>query len=396
MRGKPTVYFGSTGSSEAKPEYSIVGKLDKIVDRLGLLDRVKGKRVVVKVHVGQRIGFSNLHPFLVGRLVRRIKEAGGKPFLVDIPEQIENAVYRGYTPEVVGCPLYPVAGPADNYYVEKTVGYKGLETIQMGGLCRDADILVDLSHVKGHNTAGFGAAIKNLALGCYTKKTRSGIHRTLQYDRYWFPENCRNPEATAKKLVEACPFNLIKYEEGRLTLAFGLCNQCMRCKLVDEEDALKIQRANFESFFEAMAITAKFVLDHFDEDSRFFINVALDITDRCDCWGFTQGNILPDLGVLGSDDILAADKATLDLLKDKPLIKENIPRSLDVNDNPELHPFARIWGPWKDPYLQIYYGEKYRLGEPRYELEEIHPPGPWRSEKLPPPRFPQPLKLYEE
>mgnify|MGYP000341885811 CR=1 FL=1 len=394
MRSKPVVYFGSTASAEPKPEHSIIGKLDKIINELGLLERVKGKSVLVKVHVGQNIGFSNIHPFIVGYIVRKIKEVGGEPFVVDIIEQVKNAVYRGYTPEVLGCPIYPVAGPRDSYYVEKEVNYKNLKVIQMGGFCKDADVLVDLSHVKGHNTSGFGAAIKNLALGCYTKVTRRGIHKTMQYDKYWFPEKCKDPEVTAKRLVSACPYGAIRYSKGRLIVRFGFCNQCMRCKLVDEEDCLKIQRANFESFFEAMAITTKFVMDQYDDDSRFFINIALDITERCDCWGFTAGNILPDLGVLGSTDILAIDKATLDLLRDKPLIKENIPRSLDVNEDPELHPFARIHGPWKDPYLQIYYGEKYELGDPNYELIEVGSPGPWRTEQLPPPRFPKALKLY--
>ena len=394
MKSKPVVFFGSTASAEPKPEHSIIGKLDKIIKELGLLDKVKGKHVFIKIHLGQNIGFSNIHPFITGYIVRKIKEAGGKPFLVDIFEQIDKAVLRGYTQEVIGCPIYPVAGPKDTYYVEKKVYYKNLDVIQMGGFCKDADILVDLSHVKGHNMAGFGAAIKNLALGCYTQKTRFAVHRTTQYDKYWFPEKCRDPVKTALKLVEACPHRAIRYDKGRFRVIFERCNQCMRCKLVDDENCLLIQRKNFESFFEAMAITAKYVLDHYDEDSRFFINIALDITEYCDCWGFTTGNILPDLGVLGSTDILAIDKATLDLLKDKPLIKENVSRSLEINDNPKLHPFARVHGPWKDPYLQIWYGEKYGLGNPDYELVEVNPPGPWKSEKLPKPRFPESLQLY--
>ena len=394
MRSKPVVYFGSTASAEPKPEHSIVGKLDKIVEELGLLEKVKGKHVLVKVHVGQNVGFTNIHPFITGRIVRKIKQAGGKPFVVDIPEQVENAIYRGYTPEVIGCPILPVAGPKDSYFVSKEVNYKGLKALEMGGFCKDADVLVVLSHVKGHNTSGFGASIKNLALGCYTRRTRFGMHRTMQYDKYWFPERARNPEEIAKRLVEACPRKAIKYEKGKLTLVFDLCNQCMRCKRVDPDDCLVIRRVNFESFFEAMAMAAQFVLEHYDEDSRFFINVALDITEVCDCWGITTGNILPDLGVLGSKDILAIDKATLDLLRDKPLIVENVSRSFDVIDDPRLHPFARIHGPWKDPYLQIYYGEKHGLGSVEYEIIEVNPPGPWLSEKLPPPSFPEPLNLY--
>jgi len=98
----------------------------------------------------------------------------------------------------------------------------------------------------------------------------------------------------------------------------------------DKDGCLKIQPQNFLAFPEAMAITTQFVLSHFDKDKVFFINVATDITEYCDCWGFTTGSILPDIGFLGSNDILAVDKASLDLLADKPLIRENVSRNLEI------------------------------------------------------------------
>jgi uncharacterized Fe-S center protein len=89
-----------------------------------------------------------------------------------------------------------------------------------------------------------------------------------------------------------------------------------------------------------------------------------------------MGQILPDLGVLGSRDIVAVDQATLDLLAHKPLFKENVSQSLEINDDPSLHPFARVHGPYKDPYNMIRFAEKYGLGTSDYVLEEVLPPGP--------------------
>ncbi|MCD6562831.1 MAG: DUF362 domain-containing protein [Thermoproteales archaeon] len=132
---------------------------------------------MIKVHLGQNIGFSNIHPFITGRIVRKIKKAGGKPYLVDIIEQYQRAILRGYTQEVIGCPIFPNAGLKDEYYVEKVVNFKGLEKLQLGGFCKDADVLVDLSHFKAHNSVGFGGAIKNLAIGCFTRKTRFAMHQ---------------------------------------------------------------------------------------------------------------------------------------------------------------------------------------------------------------------------
>jgi len=212
-------------------------------------------------------------------------------------------------------------------------------------------------------------------------------NRTMQYDKYWD----ENISKDAEELVKSCPFGAIKYENKKLRVDFDACNQCMRCVHADKDGCLKIQPQNFLAFPEAMAITTQFVLSHYDENKRFFINVALDITEYCDCWGFTTGNILPDIGFLGSTDILAVDKASLDLLADKQLIKENVSRDLEINDNPKLHPFARIHGPWKNPYYTIKFGEKYKLGNPDYELIEVLPPGPEISR--PPAYFPEPVEI---
>ena len=388
MKDKSIVFFGSTETSTIEREHSLVAKLDTIVDKLGIKDVVKGKNVAIKMHVGYKLGYSTVHPFLVGRLVRTVKKAEGRPYILDIPRQIREVHLRGYAEEVIGCPILPVAGIKDNYFIEKEVNYKGVKTLKMGGNVKDADILINLSHVKGHNNAGFGAALKNLALGCFTQDSRVNMHHTDQYDAYWDSDKCSNPEG----LVKACPYNLIKWENGKLTVDFGLCNQCMRCAQADKDECLQIRRENFESFFEIMSMATDLVLSEIGKENCFHINVAFDITQYCDCWGATTGNILSDLGFLGSRDILAIDKATLDLLADKPLIKENVFKISDINDDPDLHPFARLHGPYKDPYLQIKFGEKYNLGNPNYEIEEVISPQEVVKKTLP--KFPKALKIF--
>jgi hypothetical protein len=372
MSSKPVVYFGSVRSKAPTAEQSIVGKFDVILEKLGIENAVRGKNVAIKAHLGLNVGMSTVHPLLIGRLVNVVKSGGGKPFLVDIMEQYPDAVRRGYTREVLGCPIIPAAGPADQYFVETEVNYKGLKSLKMAGHVKDAEVLIDISHVKGHNSIGFGAAIKNLAIGCFTQETRWAMHKTMQFDKYWDSEKCRD----AEKLVNACPFGCIQFKDGKIMIVFDQCNQCMRCIAADTDDCLQINPGNFQSFAEINALAARFVLSHFKADNRFFVNVATNITEYCDCWGFTTGQILPDLGILGSKGIVAVDKATLDLLAHKPLLKENVSQSLEVNDDASLHPFARLHGPYKDPYNMIRFAEKYGLGTSDYILEEVLPPGP--------------------
>jgi len=390
MSRRPIVYFGSVRTVSTSSKHSFVGKYDAIVEKLGIKGAVKGKNVAIKLHLGSHLGFSTVHPFLVGRLVHAIKGGGGKPYVVDIIDQFAEGAKRGYTQEVLGCPILPVAGIGDSYYVGKKVNYKGLKALQMGGHIKDADVLVDLSHVKGHNSIGYGAAIKNLAIGCFTGPTRWAMHGTMQYDKYWDKRRSKD----ARKLAKACPFGAIEYKRGNLKVEFDTCNQCMRCVMADSDGCLQIRLKNFLSFVEINAIATKFVLSHFDKDERFFINVATNITEYCDCWGMTTGQILPDLGVLGSSDAVAIDKATLDLLADLPLIKENVSQNLEVNDDPDLHPFARIHGPYKDPYNVIRFAERYGVGSARYDLEEVLPP--ITEPKRMAPRFPKARKTSRD
>ncbi|MGC9053561.1 MAG: DUF362 domain-containing protein, partial [Candidatus Hydrogenedens sp.] len=41
----------------------------------------------------------------------------------------------------------------------------------------------------------------------------------------------------------------------------------------------------------------------------------MNITAMCDCWGFTTPSLVPDIGVMGSTDIVAIERASLDAIK---------------------------------------------------------------------------------
>jgi uncharacterized Fe-S center protein len=96
------------------------------------------------------------------------------------------------------------------------------------------------------------------------------------------------------------------------------------------------------------------------------------MTPVCDCFGITSMPILPDAGVFGSDDIVALDRATLDVIAQLRLIEENLPTSMEVHTR-EGHPFRWLHGPLKDPYLVTEFGEKLGLGSREYELVDVFP-----------------------
>jgi uncharacterized Fe-S center protein len=369
-----TVYYGSPRQARLEAKETLPAKLDLILEALHLRERVKGETVAIKMHTGNNIGYSTVHPVFVRKVVQAVKEGGGKPFVADVNWDVAGAEGRGYTQEVLGCPVYPAAGPDEKYFYLHHRPFKNIQDWQVAGMIQDASFLVNFAHVKGHPSCGFGAAFKNLALGCMAGKTRSAMHDTMQYDPYWFPDLCPDEE-TRQRILAACPFNGIgadKDDPRGIHLHPEQCNACGRCLQVAPPGSLKIQAVNFHAFQEACAISTAITLSTFEPGKAIHLSLATHMTPVCDCFGFTSMPILPDAGIFGSDDIVAIDQAVLDMTAKTPLIEENIPSCLEVHTR-KGHPFAWLHGPLKDPYKVTEYGEQLGLGSREYELVDVLP-----------------------
>ena len=369
-----TVFWGSPRQARLEAKETLPAKLDLILDRLHLRDRVKGETVAIKMHTGNNIGYSTVHPVFVRKIVQAVKEGGGKPFVTDVNWDVAGAEERGYSIETLGCPVYPAAGLDEKYYYTHTHPFKNIREWKIAGLIQDATFLVNLAHVKGHPSCSAGAAFKNLALGCMIGETRRAMHDTGHYDRYWFPEKCPDA-ATRERIVESCPHGAIvedKEHPGEMHLHIEPCNQCGRCLQVAPPGSLKIDSVNFSAFQEACAISTSLTLSTFSPGKAIHISLATHMTPVCDCFGFTSMPILPDAGIFGSDDIVASEQAMLNMTARTPLIEENVPTSLEVHTRTG-HPLAWLHGPLKDPYLITQYGEQLDLGSRQYELVDVLP-----------------------
>ena len=368
------VFYGSPRQARLDAKETLPAKLDLILEQIHLRERVKDESVVIKMHTGNNIVYSTVHPVFVRKVVEAIKDGGGKPFIADVNWDVRGAEKRGYSHDVIGCHVYHAAGPDEKYFYTHHRPYKNIQDWQVAGMVQDASFLVDLAHVKGHPSCGFGAAFKNLALGCMVGKTRGAMHDTMQYDPYWFPEFCPD-EKVRKQIIQSCPFEALvedKAKPDQLHLHPEQCNACGRCLQVAPPGSLKIDAVNFHSFQEACAISAAVTLSTFEPGKAVHISLATHMTPVCDCFGFTSMPILPDAGIFGSDDIVAIDQAVLDMTARTPLIEENLPTSMEVHTR-EGHPFRWLHGPLKDPYKVTEYGEQLGLGSRQYELVDVLP-----------------------
>ncbi len=388
---KAKVYFGSIQQGQDAVFASLGAKVDKIIEKLDFSTIEKNDKVAIKMHLGFQDGFQTVPVFFVRRVVKAVKEAGGWPFVTDNPTSVYNAADRGYTAETCGCPIIPVAGVKDGYTKSVKVDFANVEDLDLGGVLHDADALIDLTHAKGHGCCCYGGAIKNLALGAYSGPSRwQKIHGVIYSVPFWDSDKC-TPEH-AEKLVKSCPYNALRYDKEKHKMGFILINcrntLCMECLKADKGvGSFQILPEMFSSFQEMMAVATKQVLDTFDKNKLFYLNFALQVTAHCDCMGFSQPIVVPEIGLLGSRDIVAVDMSTLDLIAKAGLIEQAIPpyfKHTNLDPKADLHPFQRLWGEMKNPYLVIDYAEKHGLGKRDYQLVEVL--SPEETGKMKPPK----------
>ncbi len=301
-RSVPSVKFASSRVKELRRSATLPVKFDKLLQSYALEEMFSGQQVAIKIHVGNDIGYTTVHPLFLRMVVDAVKAAGGKPFLTDGSGSMHQARARGYTEEVLGAPLIPAAGVANNYAYPRPVDYRSLDSVDLCGNIVDADAMIVLSHGKGHGNSGFGGAIKNLAMGCVARDTRGKIHRLQGEEFDWDPERCD----LCRACVESCPTEALQVDKNDRIIWFDHhCRFCRHCELACPTGAITIKSEGFEYFQRGMALTVKEVLDTFEPNRVFYINVLMSITPYCDCWGFSTPSLVPDVGIVAATDVVA-------------------------------------------------------------------------------------------
>jgi uncharacterized Fe-S center protein len=357
------VLFADARMRALEPDQSLPAKFDRLLKTLDLATMVKGRSVAIKMHVGGNLGYTTIHPLFVRILVKQLKEAGAASISI-MDGHVGDAAARGYTEQTLGAPLVSCFGSTGKYLYKRKIGFRELKDAYFGGNAWDADVFIDLSHLKGHGMCGFGGAIKNIAMGCVPGRTRGDIHH-IQGGIVWNPDLCIH----CKKCVEECPHKVNRFDDkGAYHVDWHNCTFCRHCVMICPKSALKDDKTGFEAFQEGLARVAAEFLKHFPADRVLFINSLLNITVYCDCWGFSSPSLVPDIGIMASRNIVAVEQASLDAIKASKLMKEGLPPGRKLSSG-KGHLFERIHG--KDPYLQIRKLSELGFGEMKYKLEEV-------------------------
>lgn len=217
-------------------------------------------RVGIKLHTGEPHGPNIIpRPWVKTLIAEKLPQAN----IVETNTYYEGARYtteeHRKTLAVNGWDFAPVdIMDEEGTAMLPVKGGKWFTEMSVGSHMLNYDSLLVLTHFKGHTMGGFGGSNKNIGIGC---------------------------------------------ADGRIGK-----------KMIHTGDTGQQWGINKEELMERIAESAKATADHFG-DHIAYINVLRNMSVSCDCEGTAaQPVVTPNIGILASTDILAADQASVDLV----------------------------------------------------------------------------------
>ena len=304
---KPVVYFSQNINSE-----TIAYMVSLFQDRIG-------SRVGIKLHFGESGNKNFLNPKLLKDLVKCTNAA-----LIDSNTAYDGST-RGNTSEhiqtahnngfdfgfidildadgdiTISVPKrYQIEHELNELHNGNKKGYESpvspgrhLQEINVGSHIKNYDSLIVYTHFKGHSLAGYGGALKNIGMGIPSGK----IGKKQIHGQGW--------------------------EKGLIFLE----------RLVESASAI-------ESMFDGKIV---------------YVNILANISTACDCEKDAPKPIMPNIGVLVSDDIVAIEQASIDLIR-------NTRKNKDI-----MEQIAKLGG-----FHQIEYMKFLGMGRSDYKLKSLN------------------------
>ena len=221
-------------------------------------------RIAIKLHTGEKNGPNIIPSSWVKKFMAGEKELKSGGTIVET-----NTYYEGdrYTTEqhretlkVNGWDFCLVDIMDEDGVVTLPIkGGKWMKEMSHGSHMLNYDSLLALTHFKGHTMGGFGGSNKNIGIGCADgRRGKKWIHTKEGSDDMW--------------------------------------------SIAEEE------------LMERISESTKATIDYFGKHTAY-INVMRNMSVSCDCEGTSAMPVVtPNVGILGSLDILAVDKACIDIV----------------------------------------------------------------------------------
>lgn len=370
MRMKSTVYFADL---RANPRDNLLKKISRLLDAAGLQERIKERDLVaLKLHFGETGNTAFIRPVYLREIAKNVKVRGAFPFLTDTntlyagtrsdaSAHLATAIQNGFAYSVINAPVIIADGLKGKNDVVVRTDNKHFAEVYIASDIVHADSLIGIAHFKGHEFTGFAGTLKNLGMGCASRRGKMVQHSTVS------PRIKRKKCRGCGDCLEHCSQKAISIDNDKARIDPDKCIGCGECIIICPNRAIQI-RWNQESpiFQEGMVEYAGGALKN-KNGRAFFLNFVMQVSPACDCYGYNDAPIVGDIGMLASSDPVAVDQASLDLVNGQEGVKvSSLPQAYTSGDDK----FRAIY-PKVDGTIQLDYAEEIGLGSRDYDLKRV-------------------------
>jgi hypothetical protein len=267
--------------------------------------------IPLKVHFGEKGNKTYIPAETYTPMIDYFKNQGSNPLYIET-----NVLYRGARTTSTShmelakshgftqIPIVLADGETGIDYTEVEINKDFFSHCKIGKAFSNYDQYLILSHFKGHGLAGFGGALKQLAMGFASRSGKMAQHSAV------------SPVINSSKCiacgicVEKCDFDAINLTP-KAVIDDEKCTGCAGCIAVCPEGAIR-NKWDASNFLEHLA---EYAYGASLGKRNLYISFLINITEDCDCIGSHMHPVAPNIGVLAGTDPVAVDSACLDLLQ---------------------------------------------------------------------------------
>ena len=367
------VYFTTFKATEHE---NLLQKLHRLMKTAGFeqID-FTDKYAAIKIHFGEYGNLAFLRPNYAKVVADYVKELGGKPFLTDCNtlyvgsrknalDHLDTAYVNGFSPLQTGCHVLIADGLKGTDETLVPLNGEYVKEAKIGHAIMDADVLISLTHFKGHEMTGFGGTIKNIGMGSGSRAGKMEQH-------------CDGKPSVDQSLCvgcgacgRICAHGAPVIKDRKATIDHDKCVGCGRCLAVCPKDAIA---ADYNDSLKVLNCKmAEYSLAVCKDRPCFHVSLICDVSPNCDCHRENDVPILPNIGMFASFDPLALDQACVDAcLKQTPLPNSQLTDAMAKEGFCDHHDHFENTTPNAEYKTCLEHAEKLGLGTRNYELIKI-------------------------
>jgi len=368
-----TVFFATAETSKTRK--NLVQQMGRLFDAAGGKDIIgKGDLTAIKLSFSEVGNTAFLRPPLVRQVVRRVKAAGGKPFLTDANtlyvggrsnsvDHIETAILNGFAYAVVEAPVIIADGLTGKGYETVEINQKHCKTARIGAEVHHAHAIISLAHVHGHGGTGYAGTFKNIGMGLGCRAGKQEMHDQEEPPKV-NPDKCVGDGVC----VRHCPANAISLVKRKARIDAAACIRCGECTVTCPHQAIAIRWGDGEpDLLQRRVVEYAYAVLKDKLQKSLFYAILLDVTPGCLCMALNERPFIPDVGILAGRDPVAVEQAAFDMVKAQRGLADS---PLPSGHEPGEDKYRALY-PEMDSEVVMEYAQQLGLGTREYKIEEV-------------------------